>query len=211
MNYEKIYNSIIHNAQKITRTRSKQFYYEEHHIIPKCLGGCDEKINLVFLTAKEHFVCHHLLTKIYKNESQIQYAFWMMINCKSENQQRITATSNQYNFSKIQISKHRSNNWKIDNPNNYRSAKGENNPMYGVHRYGNKNPFFGKQHSEESKKKQAESHKGFIFTEDHKEKLKEAWQNKPMIECPHCDMISNHKGNMLRYHMDKCKFFKKTM
>lgn len=36
-------------------------YTERHHIIPKCLGGTDDKQNIIELTAKEHYICHHLL------------------------------------------------------------------------------------------------------------------------------------------------------
>lgn len=42
-------------------------YTEIHHIIPRCVGGDDSKDNLVKLSAREHFICHILLTKIYKN------------------------------------------------------------------------------------------------------------------------------------------------
>jgi len=37
--------------------------------------------------------------------------------------------------------------------------KGYNNPMFGVHRFGKNNPFYGKKHSEESKRKIKENHK----------------------------------------------------
>jgi hypothetical protein len=40
-------------------------YYEEHHILPKSLGGSDTKDNLVKLTAKEHYVAHLLLMKCF--------------------------------------------------------------------------------------------------------------------------------------------------
>jgi hypothetical protein len=56
------YNSIISNAQ--TRTLPKDTYIERHHIIPRSLGGNNEQSNLVKLTAREHFVCHLLLTKM---------------------------------------------------------------------------------------------------------------------------------------------------
>ena len=39
-------------------------------------------------------------------------------------------------------------------------SSGENNPMFGVHRYGKDHPMFGKHHTEESKRKSSESHKG---------------------------------------------------
>lgn len=40
-------------------------YVEQHHILPKTLGGSDDRSNLVFLTAREHFLAHMLLAKIH--------------------------------------------------------------------------------------------------------------------------------------------------
>ena len=40
-------------------------YKEAHHIVPKCLGGSNEHDNLVDLTAREHYIAHILLAKIY--------------------------------------------------------------------------------------------------------------------------------------------------
>ena len=61
MEYTRIYNQLIERAQN----RTLEGYVEKHHIIPKCLGGSNNKENLVELTAREHFLCHKLLTKIY--------------------------------------------------------------------------------------------------------------------------------------------------
>lgn len=73
MNYTQIYNNIIERA----KIREIVGYKEHHHIIPKSLGGSDDKDNLVALSAREHFLCHFLLTKIYKKET-IEY--YKMIN-----------------------------------------------------------------------------------------------------------------------------------
>lgn len=43
---------------------------------------------------------------------------------------------------------------------NHADVSGSNNPMYGVHRYGSENPFYGKKHSEESRKKMSEALSG---------------------------------------------------
>lgn len=75
MNYEKIYTQIIENAKK--RTLSE--YGEWHHILPKCLGGKNKKENLILLTAREHYICHQLLIKIYPNNSKLLYAANMMV------------------------------------------------------------------------------------------------------------------------------------
>lgn len=106
MNYLKLYNNIIDRA----KTRTMEGYKETHHIIPKSCGGTDDKFNLVDLTAKEHFICHLLLAKIYENDivkhKKCVRAFIMMLVCESGNQKRYI-TSKQYQnlkekFSKIQ-------------------------------------------------------------------------------------------------------------
>lgn len=74
MNYKKIYDQIIERA----KTRHLSGYKEKHHIIPKCLGGSDDTENLVELTAREHFLCHKLLTAIYPNNNKIIQALWLM-------------------------------------------------------------------------------------------------------------------------------------
>lgn len=66
MDYTIIYNKIINN-RKLNPINSG--YYEKHHIIPKSLGGKNTKDNLIKLTAREHFVCHILLVKMYEKYS----------------------------------------------------------------------------------------------------------------------------------------------
>lgn len=89
MNYERIYNQIVQRAKSEIRVRTKETYYEKHHIIPKCLGGNNDKDNLVMLTAKEHFICHRLLCEIYPTNHQLIHAFWLMVNgYTSKSQQR---------------------------------------------------------------------------------------------------------------------------
>ena len=76
MDYKRIYYNIIENAKKVNIIENK--YYEIHHIIPKCLNGSDEKDNLVKLTLREHYICHKLLSEIYKDNKSIWHAYWMM-------------------------------------------------------------------------------------------------------------------------------------
>jgi 5-methylcytosine-specific restriction endonuclease McrA len=69
--YETWYNSITANA----KNRTVDGYVERHHIIPVSLGGSNNKENLVDLTAREHFICHWLLTKIYTGESRAKMIY----------------------------------------------------------------------------------------------------------------------------------------
>lgn len=69
---------------------SPKIYTEKHHIVPVSLGGPNKESNLVCLTAREHFICHVLLTKFTegKNKQKMLHAFWMMCNAKDPNQLR---------------------------------------------------------------------------------------------------------------------------
>lgn len=67
--YSVIYFDIIAKAQSESRKKEAKnsdiyVYYERHHILPRSLGGDNTKDNLVLLTAREHLLCHWLLTKM---------------------------------------------------------------------------------------------------------------------------------------------------
>lgn len=74
MNYQRIYNQIIEYA----KIRQLEGYKEKHHILPKCLGGLNDKENLVELTAREHFLCHRLLCEIYPKNEKLKHALFLM-------------------------------------------------------------------------------------------------------------------------------------
>lgn len=99
MNYEKIYNQIVERA----KNRVLDCYTESHHIIPRCMGGGDEKENLVNLTAREHFMCHRLLVQIHPSNNKLKFALWAMCNMKSKRQSRYTPSSRIYESIKIEV------------------------------------------------------------------------------------------------------------
>ena len=74
MNYQKIYDRLIKNAQ----SREIEGYFERHHIVPRCMGGSDDKQNIVKLTAREHFIAHLLLFKIHPTNLKLVKAIMMM-------------------------------------------------------------------------------------------------------------------------------------
>jgi len=60
MDYKRIYEELIGKA----KCRKKPAgYVEKHHIIPKWQGGSNGPSNLVWLTAREHYIAHLLLAK----------------------------------------------------------------------------------------------------------------------------------------------------
>lgn len=81
MNYESHYNRLINNA----KAQSRICYTEAHHIIPRCMGGTDDKENIVNLTPEEHYVAHQLLVKIYPSNHSLINAAAMMIPRRPSN------------------------------------------------------------------------------------------------------------------------------
>lgn len=75
MNYTKLYDAVI--AKAVFR-KKPEGYCEKHHIVPRCMGGANGKDNLVYLTAKEHFICHKFLVRMYPSVRGNWYALIAM-------------------------------------------------------------------------------------------------------------------------------------
>lgn len=76
---------------KIVQTKSNDTYTEKHHIIPRSLNGSDEQSNIAIISAREHFICHYLLTKMFKKKSPEYFKMikaFMIMKSESKNQTR---------------------------------------------------------------------------------------------------------------------------
>ena len=104
MNYSKIYNRLVSNKTK--RKKDKNTYYEDHHIVPRCLGGSDDKSNLVLLTAREHFIAHRLLSKIYPEDLNLKLAVLFMASIETLGE-TFKVTSRTYSLLKTEASEAR--------------------------------------------------------------------------------------------------------
>ena len=159
--YTKWYYQIINNAKSrniITKIQAKKIlgYPELHHIIPRCLGGLDAKENIVFLTGKEHLICHLLLTKMHvgKDKNKMVHAAWAMATLENEHQQRYKINSRIYEVIRKQYAEIRSKQL-LGKP--------------------------GRKHSEETKKKLSESRlgkKAGPMSEESKKRLSESLKGK---------------------------------
>lgn len=117
MNYEKIYNNIIDRAK--IRVADRDTYYEQHHIVPRCLNGTDDKENLVLLTGSEHRTAHLCLVKMYPGHHGLVKAAMMMDACASKTHKR--SKSKQYAWLK-----------KLHREAMSVSQTGENNSQFGT-------------------------------------------------------------------------------
>lgn len=92
MQYDKIYDQLISRA----KSRHLDGYVEKHHIVPRCLGGSDDKDNLVALTYREHFLCHKLLCKMHPGNLKLIYAISFMIYSSKTNKRLVTSKDFDY-------------------------------------------------------------------------------------------------------------------
>ena len=203
--YTRIYFMIIDRA----KSRNIDSYTESHHIIPKSLGGSNDKSNLVRLTAREHFICHLLLVKMTTGESKrkMSYALWALA--------KMDKTGNRYKTS--------SRIFQIVREKYVESLKGhkvseETKEKIRLARTKQVT-------TEETKKKMSLSRKGRTQTENQKlavskalkgkarspetiQKIKEARARQVIttvqITCPHCGKTGGNRI-MPRYHFDNCK------
>lgn len=199
--YTRIYYSIVDNAQQQTRKKLKRdhpdyIYYDKHHIIPKSLGGNNEKLNLVLLTGQEHFICHWLLTKMTANnhKHKMIYALSMM-RCNNRLQGRYSTgiTSRVYASLKGKriVSEETRAKMLISN-------KGRNigRIMSDEEKINRGNSRRGATHSEETKAKIGAVHKGKVMSEETKAKLRIARAKQVTTDETRAKMSAAHKGRV---------------
>jgi len=143
MNYQKIYNNIIDRARQRCWTRKTAgTYVEQHHIIPRSLGGSNNKDNLVFLTAREHFIAHWLLYKISTGIDKSKMASAWIRMCHSNN--FVIRYSKNYEKARKALAVEMSKNNPMKNPE---TAFIVSTKLKGL-MVGSKNGFFGKKHAQ---------------------------------------------------------------
>lgn len=184
MTYEEFINNILNTRGRFA---CGDEYHERHHIVPKCMGGSNEKENLIDLFAREHFEAHRLLALENPTEIKLIFAWNMMCNSKNADYQ-ITAQEYEEarkihgeNISKLLYGKPKSEEHKQHLKENHADFSGINHPRYGTHlsdeqkkklsnfaktRIGDKNPNYGNHKlrgnklSEITKQKISEAKKG---------------------------------------------------
>lgn len=171
MDYKKIYDQLIKKAQSENRSRGK-VYYEGHHIIPKCLGGTGSArninhSNIVLLTAKEHYMAHRLLVKIYPDNKYLQRAMMFMV--QSNNKERYAPSSRIFETIKLEcIDRLKNRKFSDEARKKMSEAKKGKQPWNTGKRY-KRSP-----HSAETKLKISKSNIGKIVSPETRLKMREA-------------------------------------
>ena len=182
--YTKWYFSIIYNARKQNRKKGDGIYYENHHIIPRGIGGKDNKENTVLFTAKEHYIAHCCLVKaiIPKYERSAKQALCKMQSFNTFQNGRsslryvlsrklTTGKNHPLYGTKLSLeyrAKIKKNHWL----NNGGSISETTKQIWRENRKGSGNSMYGKTHSQVTKQRISQAQRGKIINDDHKEKLR---------------------------------------
>lgn len=97
--WKKWYTGLVESRKG--RQLEEGVYYENHHILPKSMGGSDDPDNLVWLTPKEHFIAHLLLVKWSSGQAKYKMKFalnMMMVSGSDHKGQRYIPNSRTYHF-----------------------------------------------------------------------------------------------------------------
>jgi hypothetical protein len=195
MDYQRIYNQIIERA----KSRQLSEYIEKHHIIPKCMGGSNKKENIVELTAREHFIVHWLLSRIYPDHILINRAFWLMANGTSPSKKRYKPSSRTYQEARektqmwLQTPKSEETKNKIKN-----HPTRKNNISLGIKKYYEENQQTKRKPcTEERRNKISKSKQGQNHTEETKNKI---GKNQPKEKPSKRRSVLQHdkKGNLIK-------------
>jgi hypothetical protein len=149
------------------KNRVLDCYKEKHHILPRCLGGKDNKENIVELTAKEHFIVHMLLCKFTEGFAKRKMYFAFNAMCSFKNSRRYNKVNSRL------VEKIRSN-FKFTKEHRQKISKAQIGNKRAV---GNKNNL-GRKFSEETRLKMSKSKKGnknalgLKHSEEFKEKMR---------------------------------------
>lgn len=209
MNYQKVYDQLVERAkseqeQRIIRKHNGE-YFEGHHIIPKCLGGTGyvswanknpntRNSNIVGLTAREHYVCHWLLVRIYPDNKKIIYSFWIMNNQSKNGRRYINSRA----FEEARI-------LKCSIPPYNKGTKGLmvawNKGMKGVYKQSEeaklnrKGQNLGNKHSEST----------LVLLRRPKSTTTNYKHPKEIVTCTNCGKSGGKGKGMSLYHFDNCK------
>lgn len=210
--YTTWYFNLISKAQ----TRPIIGYTEKHHIIPKCLGGDNKSSNLVHLTAREHFICHRMLTKMVDGQIKYKLVFAAWQQSRPSNYKDVKITSRTYETLRKQLSetytgRNRKPFTEETKANMKAGAKNRRKVVLTAeekskqiahlqkiakerNQTGTNNQFYGKKHSPEISKLLSAKNKA-VFT----------GVPKNRVSCIYChkDVTVN---TFPQYHGDNCKF-----
>lgn len=228
MNYQAIYDSIIHKHSNTPKLKKQT---NEHHIIPRSFAKIDDiadidgSWNKVNLPLREHFIAHLLLARIWRHDKHkgkmMAFAFRRMSNCgkyTSKTYQWLKLNYEPSQETKEKISKSKkgvplseTNKQNISKANKGKLLTEDHKQKIKAARTGTtrlestkqkiSKANLGRKLTEETKQKMSNSHKGVPKSDQQKQKISKAQRGipKPKIRCSFCGKEIGGTGNFNKH------------
>jgi len=214
--YEERYYKLVNHYKNLIL----EGYVEKHHIIPKCMGGSNDPENIVTLTAKAHYVAHHLLHKAYPENRKLANAFAMMIcgnikNPNSDTKRIFTASMYESGRKAASLAHKGSKRPELGIRNQLRRKhpilikKPPEPNRHAFDEYNKRKKLEGfSEYELETKRKAGRARKGIPMSEEGKKSYSKAalirQKNAPILTCPHCNHQQKRSPNLYLYHFNNC-------
>lgn len=185
--YYNLYHKIVNKYKHLDLKKYNGLYLEKHHIVPRCIGGLDTKDNLVNIPAREHFLLHWMLCRIYKLP-KLYHAFKYMTSINPNQDKRYTSKSFKY---ARELSAKAFIGFKHSEESRLKISKAGMNRII----------------SDETRIKLSKPKPPFtdIHRTNISEKGKAVWKLKPVLYCPFCNFETKSISALKRYHFSNCK------
>lgn len=219
MDYKRHYDALIDRA----RNRVVDGYVERHHVVPKCMGGSNDRSNLVRLTPEEHYVAHQLLVKMNPGNGKLIFgAAVMTVGANRCNKKygwirRLHASVASGMLSgikrgpfsaehKAKLSAAKKDGTLPDEQKAKIAASMRAHASTPEAKALVSRSHTGRKRSEETKSRISAANTGKKLPRDRVEKSAAAQRGRkqPIVICPHCDK-SGGRAIMGRYHFENCK------
>lgn len=209
MDYLKIYNDLVYSRQ--TRGLNKKnlnFNSERHHIIPRCIGGTNDKNNLVLLTPREHYIAHLLLVKIYPDRHGLHSAVRRLVDVDCFGELSYVSNSRRYQILREKAAQANRDWWTTDDQRvvDIRNRLKARRREYMLEYHENVDPDV----KHETIRKIVEANKIAVANRSDeaanamKEKMSIRAKSREKFECPWCKSYFQPQELSMR-HGDKCK------
>ena len=198
-------NTIQRILDRRGQSNNSQRYFENHHIIPKSMGGTDYYQNRVLLTAREHFICHALLWRMTSGQDKYKMAFAWRCMKNGKNGIHKRYTSRLFESSRVKFKYSEESKAKMS-----KAKKGKKQTPEHVRNNVLANT--GKKRSKETRQKISDANRGRVLSKESRMKTSKSLSGKnhfmygkqwPRKNCVHCG--KDYPLNWIKRHTEKCK------
>ena len=186
---------IIFIQENTCAYRDPEYYYEEHHIIPRCYlpeSLHKNRDNLALLRGKNHLKAHILLEKALKDPSS-SHTVWQMLHRRDEQGHIEDVSPEDYEYYRKKHAENAATNMSKTMKGRPSTNKGKH--LSETHKKHISEAQKGKTLSDQHIKNLSESHKGYVMPQEQRDKISASNKGKVKDEAWRENLRKANLGN----------------